>query len=125
LSRSSSGTSASAVTAPPATGGRPAGAFAALSSCSRSKRFMDSASGVSPGSTRRESSFLPPNMKKTTMLSRKLKMNELANSNSASSARASRSTTPLTIEPKTLIGENPPAVAPLMIISPISSGLIP
>jgi hypothetical protein len=54
-----------------------------------------------------------------------LKTNELANSSSAFSARPSRSTTPLTIEPKTLIGEKPPAVAPLMTMSPIRSGLIP
>ena len=52
-------------------------------------------------------------------------MNELTNSSSAFSLEVVRSTTPLTIEPKTLIGENPPAVAPLMIISPIRSGLIP
>ena len=52
-------------------------------------------------------------------------MNELANSSSAFSSRSLRSTTPLTIEPNTLIGENPPAVAPLMIISPIRSGLMP
>ncbi len=52
-------------------------------------------------------------------------MNELANSSSAFSSRLLRSTTPLTIDPNTLIGENPPAVAPLMIISPIRSGLMP
>ena len=52
-------------------------------------------------------------------------MNELANSSIAFSARSSRSTTPLTIEPNTLIGEKPPAVAPLMTNSPISTGLMP
>ena len=50
--------------------------------------------------------------------------NELTNSRKAFSARSLRSTTPLTIEPNTLIGEKPPAVAPLMIIRPISSGLM-
>ena len=59
------------------------------------------------------------------MHSRKLKTNELANSSIEFSARSSRSTTPLTIEPKTLIGEKPPAVAPLMTNSPISTGLMP
>ena len=54
-----------------------------------------------------------------------MKTNELANSSIAFSARFSRSTTPLTIEPKTLIGEKPPAVAPLMTNSPISTGLMP
>ena len=34
------------------------------------------------------------------------------------------STTPLVIEPKIEMGENPPAVAPLTIIRPISTGLI-
>ena len=43
----------------------------------------------------------------------------------ASSASASRSTTPLTMLPNTLIGENPPAVAPLMIIRPMRTGLMP
>ena len=52
-------------------------------------------------------------------------MNELTNSSIAFSARSSRSTTPLTIEPNTLIGEKPPAVAPLMTNSPISTGLMP
>ena len=52
-------------------------------------------------------------------------MNELANSSIEFSARSSRSTTPLTIEPNTLIGEKPPAVAPLMTNSPISTGLMP
>jgi len=37
-------------------------------------------------------------------------MNELANRSVAFSARSLRSTTPLTIDPNTLIGENPPAV---------------
>jgi hypothetical protein len=40
-------------------------------------------------------------------------------------ARSFCSTTPLTIEPKMLIGEKPPAVAPLTTISPIITGLIP
>ena len=54
-----------------------------------------------------------------------MKTNELTNSSVAFSARSLRSTTPLTIEPNTLIGEKPPAVAPLMIIRPISTGLMP
>ena len=52
-------------------------------------------------------------------------MNELANSSIAFSASASRSTTPLTMLPNTLIGEKPPAVAPLITNSPISTGLMP
>ena len=51
--------------------------------------------------------------------------NDEANSSIAFSASALRSTTPLTMLPKTLIGEKPPAVAPLMISRPISTGLIP
>ena len=54
-----------------------------------------------------------------------MKTNELTNSSIAFSARSSRSTTPLTIEPNTLIGEKPPAVAPLMTNSPMRTGLMP
>ena len=64
-------------------------------------------------------------MKNAMMLSSRLKTNELANSSVAFSSRLLRSTTPLTIAPKTLIGEKPPAVAPLITISPIRTGLIP
>ena len=58
------------------------------------------------------------------MLSTKLNTNEETNSSIAFSARSSLSTTVLTMLPNTLIGENPPAVAPLMTISPISTGLM-
>ena len=54
-----------------------------------------------------------------------MKTNEDTNSSVAFSASALRSTTPLTMLPNTLIGEKPPAVAPLMISNPISTGLIP
>ena len=73
----------------------------------------------------RPSSLRPPNRKNTTTLSSRLKTNELRNSSVAFSSRFAFSTTPLTIEPKTLIGEKPPAVAPLMTNRPISTGLMP
>ena len=54
-----------------------------------------------------------------------LKTREARNRKSGLPSRSLRSTTPLVIEPKMLIGEKPPAVAPLMTIRPISTGLIP
>ena len=127
LSRSSVGISSAAPTAwpPPAIGGRPP-EVAASSCLRRSKRPVDSLPpATSSGIVRRPSSSRPPNRKNTTTLSSVLKMNEEANSSVAFSASALRSTTPLTIEPKTLIGEKPPAVAPLMMNRPISTGLMP
>ena len=64
-------------------------------------------------------------MRNTTTLSARLKRNDETNSSVAFSASSLRSTTPLTIEPNTLIGEKPPAVAPLMTNRPISTGLMP
>ena len=63
-------------------------------------------------------------MKKTITLSTKLNTNEETNSSIAFSARVLALHDPLTMLPNTLIGEKPPAVAPLMTISPISTGLI-
>ena len=63
-------------------------------------------------------------MKKTTTLSSVLKISEEKNSSVGLPARLFCSTTPLTIEPKMLIGEKPPAVAPLTTIRPIRTGLI-
>ena len=63
-------------------------------------------------------------MKNTTTLSSVLNTNDEMNSSVGLPARSLRSTTPLMIEPKMLIGEKPPAVAPLTTIRPISTGLI-
>ena len=127
LSRSSSGTaSAVALTAPPAIGFGPAPAFSSSRTLRWKRPLLTSSSSTSsPGSTRWPISLRPPNRKNATKHSSRLKTNELANSSIEFSARSSRSTTPLTIEPNTLIGEKPPAVAPLMTNRPISTGLIP
>ena len=58
-------------------------------------------------------------------MSARLNRNEDTNSSVAFSASALFSTTPLTIEPNTLIGEKPPAVAPLITNRPMSTGLMP
>ena len=63
-------------------------------------------------------------MKKTTTLSSVLNTSDEIHSSVGLPSRLLFSTTPLTIEPKMLIGENPPAVAPLTTISPIRTGLI-
>ena len=102
---------------PPAIGRRPV-----ASASSRTSRWNRPPLRTS---SRRLSSLRPPNRKKTTTLSSALNTNDDTNSSIAFSARSSRSTTPLTMLPNTLIGENPPAVAPLTTISPISTGLMP
>ena len=114
LSRSSAGASSVMATAPPPITGCPLGVV------SRLKRSVVSGSV----STRRFIRSRPPNRKNTTTLSSVLKISEERNSSVGLPARSLRSTTPLTIEPKMLIGEKPPAVAPLMTIRPISTGLI-
>jgi hypothetical protein len=54
-----------------------------------------------------------------------LNTNDETNSSIAFSSSPLRSTTPLTMLPNTLIGEKPPALAPLTTSRPISTGLIP
>ena len=119
LSRSSSGISSAAVAAEPPAIGRLPGRrglllLAPLEAGCRLARLLPPAQQL----------FRPPNRKKTMTLSTKLNTNEETNSSIAFSARSSRSTTPLTMLPNTLIGENPPAVAPLITMSPISTGLM-
>jgi hypothetical protein len=63
-------------------------------------------------------------MKKATMLMARLKKNEARKSRVGLPGSPAFSTTPLVIPPKMLIGEKPPALAPLMISRPIIKGLI-
>ena len=63
-------------------------------------------------------------MRNTTTLSAALNRKVLTHSSAGLLAKCSRSTTPLVITPNTPMGEKPPALAPLMMSSPIRSGLM-
>ena len=67
----------------------------------------------------------PPNRKKQTRPRTTLKAKEARNSRIGLPGRSLRSTTWLVIVPKMLKGEKPPAVAPLMTMRPMRSGLMP
>ena len=71
------------------------------------------------------SSLRPPKRKNTTMLSRMLMTIEEPQRNSGLPGRSLSATTVLVMTPKIGQREKPPAVAPLMMNRPISTGLIP
>jgi hypothetical protein len=66
----------------------------------------------------------PPNRKNMTTLSRVLNTRLPRKRKSGFPGSPAPSTTSLVIPPKMLIGEKPPAVAPLMIDRPMSTGLM-
>ncbi len=66
----------------------------------------------------------PPHTTNTTAAITRLATRLARNSTTSLPGTPSRATMPLTIDPYTLIGENPPACAPCTTIAPISRGLI-
>ena len=113
-SRFSAGASAVIATAPPPITGWPLGGRLALEALGRLGLGVDAAAHQ----------VAPAEHEEHDDAEQRVEDSEEKNSSVGLPARLLLSTTPLTIEPKMLIGEKPPAVAPLTTIRPISTGLI-